>query len=89
MQLLTMIRAEVEDWLLVCASTKLEDRQGCRNALRFQGVSALDLMTTVYSKAAFCRTSAVYVRNALRVDFSPKPKLDSDASDDRDANVYE
>ena len=83
--ILTMIRAEVEDWLLVCASTKPEDRQGSRNTFRFQGVSALDIMATVYSKAAFYRRSALYVRNALRVDFSREPELGVDS----DARVYE
>jgi hypothetical protein len=69
-------RAEVEDWLLVCASTKPEDRLGSRNTFRFQGVAPLDLMATVYSKAAFYRSSTKYVRNALRVDFSGDPGQD-------------
>jgi hypothetical protein len=76
--ILTMFRAEVEDWLLVCASTKPEDRPVSRNTLRFQAVSALDLIATVYSKAALYRSSAKYERNALRIDFSRSD--DSDGS---------
>jgi hypothetical protein len=83
--ILTMIRAEVEDWLLVCASTKPEDRQGSRNTYRFQGVSALDLMATLYSKAASCQHSAKYERNALRVDFSRK----KDSEEVSDLTGYE
>lgn len=83
--ILTMIRAEVEDWLLVCASTKPEDRQVSRNTYRFQGVSALDLMATLYSKAASCQHSAKYERNALRVDFSRK----KDSEEVSDLTGYE
>jgi hypothetical protein len=81
---LTMIRAEFEDWLLVCASTKPEDSLGSRNTLCFTGVSALDVMATVYSNIALYQTSAVYSRNAL-VDFS----RDRKELEDREEIGYE
>ena len=87
--ILNMLRADVEDWFLVCASTKPEDRQGSRNALRFQSVSALDLMATVFSKVAFCPISARYERNAFRVDFSRKRDRDAGVERDASARVYE
>ena len=67
---LTLLRAEVEDGLRVCASTKHEERVASRNTLHIRGVPALDLMSTIYAKTPFFQASAKYERNALRVDFS-------------------